>query len=129
MKEGVENENNDNRSHSTLQLYAPGSIEALHPIRALERFHSHARPCFRCVHEAAVADVDAHMGKGPVQRVVEDEVARLELREIDGHAAAALLQRGARHPDTPGFLVHVGDETAAVEAGRMRASAIAIIEA
>src|SRR5262245_61625890 len=111
------------------EVYPPRAIEALHPIHALQRLDTHARSCFRRMYKAAIADVDADVGERTVERVVENEIARLQLFQSHGSAALALLGRSARHADAPGLLVDVGDEAAAIEASRVRGAAVAIIEA
>ena len=69
--------------------------------------------------EAVVADVDADVREGSLQRVEEDQVAGLQVVALDGDQAGrrGLLVDAARQHQAEAGLEDVAREAAAVEAG------------
>ena len=80
----------------------------------------------RRVDEVAIAEIDADVRERAVARVVEDEVARQELRALDRVSNMALPVGASRQGHAPGALVDVRDEPAAIESGLRRGAAVVI---
>src|SRR2546421_11360238 len=102
------------------------AAEAGAPVRVVDTLDAHALTAPRRVHEVAVAEIDADVRERSVARVVEHEVAGLQLGALYRAAQMALRGRAARQLDAPGALIDMGHEAAAIEAGLGRAAAVVI---
>ena len=109
------------------RVQASRAIEARAPISGFDAFHPNFSPAARRVEEAALAEVNANVRIRSVARVVKDQIARLELLEPNRSPdfAQAVGIGGQQH--APRALEDIRDETAAIEAGLRRASAVAIL--
>src|SRR5262245_26069271 len=91
------------------------AVEALRPVVAAKIFDAHGGSGLRRMHELPFAEVDADVRVRTPERVVEDEIAGLEIFRAHGDAGLALSDHRSRHADSVSLLVDVSDEPAAVE--------------
>src|SRR5439155_19549270 len=94
----------------------PPSVESSHPVASAHVLDAHRRAGPRRVDEAIVAEENSDVGIGPPLGVVEDQVARFELRQGHVPADSALCQGVMRQLDPEGFPIDVRHQAAAVEA-------------
>ena len=69
---------------------APGAVEALDPVARLHALDANLCTRFGCVDKTSIAQINTHMGIGMIERVVEDEITRLEFCVLDAQAQFAL---------------------------------------
>src|SRR6185295_13382628 len=106
----------------------PRAVEAVAPIRGSQALDPDARPWARRMHELAVAEIDPDVRVRAIARVVEHQVAGLQLAQLRDRRADLAQRFGARRQQqAPRALEHVRDEAAAVEAGFRRAAAQAVL--
>src|SRR5262245_11248614 len=98
-----------------IDSYPAGPVETSLPVRGESVFHPYLCAGLRRMHEAAVADVHAHVRVGLVARVVEHQVAGDQVASFHRLAELRLGARVARQGDTPGLLKHMRDQAAAVK--------------
>src|SRR5918992_5936756 len=111
------------------RIEAPCAVEARAPIPGFHAFDAYLGTRARRVQEAPVAEIYADVRIRLVSRVVEDEVARLQILCSYGLAylAEGLGARGQAH--APRTLEDMGNESAAIEARLRRAAAVAVLHA
>src|SRR5262249_8412798 len=99
--------------------------DVLVPVRRVEPVAPHPLARGGCVHELAVADVDADVRVFLAFLVEENEIAAAQLRHLDAMGGRALVVRAARKLATR-LRVAPLHQAAAVEAGRGAGASVAI---
>ena len=120
-RDGLADERGEEARQHTGQ--PPRAVESALPEPGIQRRDFDLTPPTRRMDELIGAEIDADMRKREASGVEEDEVARLQLGQLDLLAEMTHVLRGARKRHTGHLLEHITDEPAAIEARFGRAAA------
>jgi hypothetical protein len=108
---------------------AARAVKARFPVSQVHAFDADFAAGGRGVDEFVVAQVDADVGEAAAQRVIEHQVARLQVLLVDFFAAAAQFGCRARNIDAPGVLENIPYQAAAIQAVFRVIAAVFIVNA
>jgi hypothetical protein len=111
-----------------LEVDVPGAVIAPFPVVLGHAYDLNLATTTGSMYESLVAEVDANVGVGAAQGIEEDQISRLEFVPIY-FAAQPTNIRGAARQQCAELVEDVTHETAAIEAGGRRISAVAIFDA
>src|SRR5574343_169524 len=106
-----------NRSRSLVAVKnAASPIEAGHPVAVFHVLDTDFSSCTRCMEEMIVAEVDANVREGATHRIKEDQIAWLELANVNLLANFAHLARSPGQGSADTVLEHQTNEATTVQA-------------